>query len=160
MIQKQRREARKKEREAREAAEEAEQQRIAEAEATDAAKRVEEAQRIAIKAAIAMRDDQSKDENKDRLVNPVSPMMSVSSPSGSERLSTKSDFSDRVEPLKVKLKLVDGNVDKASVITEGTSTQSYPSRFSTINKLNSQDSSVSSLVKLDDFVTPTELIGK
>ena len=142
MVQKQRREARKKEREAKEAAEEAERRKLVEAEAADAAKKVQEAQRIAIKAAIEMRDNQIKEENEDdaedtNVSDEILPQMS------------KPDILGGSETGRHKLKLVDGDIDKASVITERTANlHSYPSRFSTVNKSKSDNLSTSSLLKV------------
>ena len=145
MIQKQRRDARKKEREAREAEEEAEKRRLVEAEAIESAKRVEEAQKLALKAAIGMKDSESKDEDIHQAVNPAESILSEFSPSSHECLPTRSKFSEKDETLRRKLRLNDGNVDKASVITENM--QSYQGRFSTSTAaLNLQDSSSVSIM--------------
>ena len=58
-------------------------------------------------------------------------------------LSIKSDIPDRSENAKAKLKLADGNVDKASVITEGMSNQSCLNKHFSSNKNASQDLLVS-----------------
>ena len=144
MVQKQRREARKKEREAKEAAEEAERRKTVEAEAADAAKKVQEAQRIAMMAAIELRDNQIKEEHEEDDESRIEPSDEILPQ------ITKSDLVGGIDTGRHKLKLVDGDIDKASVITERTiNSHSYPNRFSTGKKSKSDNSSTGSLLKVN-----------
>ena len=140
MVQKQRREARKREREAREAAEEEEKQRLAEIETSEAAKRVEEAQKMSMKAVNAIKDEVIDEDMDVKVIRTVS----KSSYNSIESTSSKSEIStDRSDQMRTRLKLADGNVDKASVITEGVYNQQYSSKTSGTNKISSLDSLVS-----------------
>ena len=129
---------------------------MVEAEAADAAKKVQEAQRIAIKAAIEMRDNQVKEENIDDAENQIDPTVSSPGVRVSDEVLThisKPDTLLNIATGRQKLKLIDGDVDKASVITEGTtSSHSYPSRFSAVNKSKSDDTSMSSLLKVNERI--------
>ena len=140
LIQKQRREARKKEREAKEAAEEAARRKVAEAEVLESAKKVKEAQRISMKALhdanrVLSRENQAEQSNDSVLQNSTTESLNCTEGSGKN-----SYFSDKSEGVKIRLKLVDGNVDAASVITEGPNTQVHSSRLTSTSKASSQNS--------------------
>ena len=117
---------------------------MAEAEAADAARRVEEAQKISIRSMHDLKDEKIKDVNAAGLEDKVPKNLA---PSSQRKIIgspiRKSYSSDRSENNKITLKLVDGNVDNASVIKEGHITQSHPNRCSTVNKNQPRDSSVS-----------------
>ena len=74
--------------------------------------------------------DDEDDESDIKLLKNVS----TSSENILDSISIKSESPDRSENAKAKLKLADGNVDKASVITEGMSNQSCLNKMSSSNK--------------------------
>ena len=78
-------------------------------------------------------DDDEADSDMKLLKN-----LSTSSEDILDSLSIKSDVPDRSENTKAKLKLADGNVDKASVIIEGMSNQSCLNKQLSSNKNVSQ----------------------
>ena len=125
MVQKQRREARKREREAREAAEEEQKQKLIEIEASESAKKIKEAQNVSLKTTNECKDEMMIDDSAKDMEAKVVRTISMSSSISIDSLSNKSEISDRSEPIKTRLKLADGNVQKASVITEGVNSQKY-----------------------------------
>ena len=140
MVQKQRREARKREREAREAAEEEEKRRLVENE-----KIVKDTQKTKATAKNETKDEIILDDDTDDMEIKVIRTISTSSYNSIDSASSKSEISiRRSEPMKTRLKLADGNVDKASVITEGVNNQTNPTRTSGSNRIRSLETLVSS----------------
>ena len=140
MVQKQRREARKREREAREAAEEEEKRRLAENE-----KIVKDTQKTKATAKNETKDEIILDDDTDDMEIKVIRTISTSSYNSIDSASSKSEISiHRSEPMKTRLKLADGNVNKASVITEGVNNQTNPTRSSGSNRIRSLETLVSS----------------
>lgn len=107
---------------------------MAESEASEAAKRVEEAQKISMKASHDIKEEIIMDDDDDESDIKLLKNVSTSSQSILHNLSIKSDSNDRSENAKAKVKLADGNVDKASVIIEGISSQSSLDKLSSSNK--------------------------
>jgi hypothetical protein len=105
---------------------------LAESEASEAAKRVEEAQKISMKASHDIKEEIIMDEDDDE--SDIKLLKNVSTSSQNILDSIKSDSNDRSENAKAKVKLADGNVDKASVIIEGISSQSSLDKLSSSNK--------------------------
>ena len=142
MVQKQRREARKREREAREAAEEEEKRRLAQNE-----KIAKDAQKTKATAKYETKEEIILDDDTDDTEIKVIRTISASSYNSIDSASSKSEISThRSEPMKTRLKLADGNVDKASVITEGVNNQTNTTRSSGSNRIRSLETLVSSEV--------------
>ena len=140
MVQKQRREARKREREAREAAEEEGKRRLAENE-----KIAKDAQKAKATAKNETKDEIVLENDTDDMEIKVIRTISTSSYNSIDSTSSKSEISThRSEPMKTRLKLADGNVDKASVITEGVNNQTTPTRSSGSSRIRSLETQVSS----------------
>ena len=140
MVQKQRREARKREREAREAAEEEGKRRLAENE-----KIAKDAQKAKATAKNEMKDEIVLENDTDDMEIKVIRTISTSSYNSIDSASSKSEISThRSEPMKTRLKLADGNVDKASVITEGVNNQTNQTRSSGSSRIRSLETLVSS----------------
>ena len=94
-----------------------------------------------------MKYERIEDENTTGLEDRLAQNLSPSSQKIIESSSSKSYSYDRPENIKIKLKLVDGNVDHASVIKEGNISQTYPSQYSAVDKISSHDSPVSKVSK-------------
>ena len=140
MVQKQRREARKREREAREAAEEEGKRKLEENE-----KIAKDAQKAKATAKNEMKDEIVLEDDTDDMEIKVIRTISTSSYNSIDSASSKSEISiHRSEPMKTRLKLADGNVDKASVITEGVNNQTNPTRSSGSSRIRSLETLVSS----------------
>ena len=136
LVQKQRREARKREREAREAAEEEEKRRLAKIE-----KITNESKKIEVIAKVETKDEILSDDNTEDIEIQVIRTVSTSSYNSIDSVSSKSEISfNRSEPMKTRLKLADGNVDNASVITEGVNNQTNITRSSGSNRIRSLES--------------------
>ena len=101
-----------------------------------------------MKALSDMKDETMNDEDEKELEIKVIQNTSSSPDNNIDSITSKSDFSDRSKNTKVKLKLADGNVDKASMITEGMNSQMCPSKSGASNKISVHGILVSRIVRL------------
>ena len=96
-------------------------------------------------AKVESKDEILSDDNTEDMEIQVIRTVSTSSYNSIDSVSSKSEISfNRSEPMKTRLKLADGNVDNASVITEGVNNQTNITRSSSSNRIRSIESLVSS----------------